>query len=129
RYGLSIGDVNATLQAAIGGQAAGNFYEQRRERNFPMVVRLAPEYRQSIDAIKHITVGVPNPAGGVYPLPIADVADVKLSSGASFIYRDNAARHIPIKFSVRDRALSSTVLETQAQIAKKLKIPSGYRLD
>jgi len=44
------------VQAAIGGQAAGNFYEQSSDRNFPIVVRLAPAFRRNIDAIKHITV-------------------------------------------------------------------------
>jgi len=44
RYGLAPGDVNATVQAAIGGQAAGNLYEDGSDRNFPMTVRLAPNY-------------------------------------------------------------------------------------
>ena len=48
------GDINATVQAAIGGQAAGNLYEDGSDRNFPIIVRLAPEYRNSLDAIRHI---------------------------------------------------------------------------
>ncbi len=48
RYGLAPGDINSTVQAAIGGQAAGNLYEDGSDRNFPMMVRLAPEYRQSL---------------------------------------------------------------------------------
>jgi cobalt-zinc-cadmium resistance protein CzcA len=61
RYGLQTGDVNATVTAAIGGQAAGNLYEDGSDRNFPIIVRLAPEYRQSLDAIEHIMIGAPNP--------------------------------------------------------------------
>ena len=52
RYGLAPGDINATVQAAIGGQAAGNLYEDGSDRNFPIIVRLAPEYRGSLDAIR-----------------------------------------------------------------------------
>jgi cobalt-zinc-cadmium resistance protein CzcA len=129
RYGLSVGDVNATAQAAIGGQETGNLYEVSSDRNFPIKVRLAPEFRQSIDAIRRITVGAPNPAGGIIPVPLSELADVNLSSGASFIYRENQERFIPIKFSVRGRDLGSTVLDAQAQIAQKVKLPSGYRLE
>jgi len=98
RYGLAPGDINSTIEAAIGGKAAGNLYEEGSDRNFPMVVRLAAKYRESLDAIRRITIGVPNPTGnGVVPIPLSDVADVKLASGASFIYRENQQRYIPIK--------------------------------
>ncbi len=50
RYGLAPGDINTTVQAAIGGQAAGNLYEEGSDRNFPIIVRLSPQYRQSLDA-------------------------------------------------------------------------------
>ena len=58
RYGLAPGDVNATVQAAIGGQAAGDVYENGSDRHFPMIVRLAPRYRENIEAIKRIPIGV-----------------------------------------------------------------------
>jgi cobalt-zinc-cadmium resistance protein CzcA len=130
RYGLSPGDINATVQAAIGGQAAGNLYEDGSDRNFPIKVRLAPEYRQSLDAIRRITIGAPNPSGnGVVQIPLTDVANVKLTSGASFIYREAQQRYIPIKFSVRGRDLGGAVLEAQDKIAEQVQLPPGYRLD
>jgi heavy metal efflux system protein len=71
RYGLAPGDINSTISAAIGGQAAGNLYEEGSDRNFPMVVRLAPNYRQSLEAIRRITIGAPNPSGsGIVPIPL-----------------------------------------------------------
>ena len=130
RYGLQPGDINSTVAAAIGGQAAGNLYEDGSDRNFPMVVRLAPSYRQSLDAIRRITIGAPNPGGsGVVPIPLSDVASVKLVSGASFIYREDQQRYIPIKFSVRNRDLGGAVLEAQQKIANEVTLPSGYRLE
>ena len=130
RYGLAPGDINSTVQAAIGGQAAGNLYEDGSDRNFPMMVRLAPEYRQSLDAIQHITIGAPNPDGtGIVPIPLTDVATVKLVSGAAFIYREQQERYIPIKFSVRGRDLGGAVLEAQQKIAERVPVPSGYRLE
>lgn len=130
RYGLAPGDINATVQAAIGGQAAGNLYEDGSDRNFPMVVRLAPNYRQSLESIKRITIGAPNPNGnGIVQIPLTDVATVKLESGASFIYREKQERYIPIKFSVRGRDLGSAVMEAQQKVAEQVKTPSGYRME
>jgi cobalt-zinc-cadmium resistance protein CzcA len=130
RYGLAIGDIDATIQAAIGGQSAGNLYEDGSDRNFPIVVRLAAEYRQSLDAIRHIAVGAPNPNGnGMVQIPMADVANIHLESGPSFIYRENQERYIPIKFNVRGRDLGSAVLEAQQKIAAAVQLPPGYRLE
>ena len=130
RYGLMPGDVNTTIAAAIGGQATGNLYEAGSDRNFPIMVRLAPQYRNSLDSIRHIVIGAPNPSGtGTVPVPLENVAKVRLVSGASFIYRENQERYIPIKFSVRGRDLGSAVLEAQQRIQKEIRIPGGYRLE
>src|SRR4030088_2250165 len=67
RYGLSPGDINATIQAAVGGQAAGDLYEEGSDRHFPMLVRLAPQYRQNMEALRRIAIGAPGPSGGVVP--------------------------------------------------------------
>ena len=129
RYGLAPGDVNTTVQAAIGGQAAGNLFEDGSDRNFPIMVRLAPEYRQSLDAIRAITIGAPAPSGtGVIPIPLSDVATVKLVSGAAFIYREGQERYIPIKFSVRGRDLGTVVTEAQRKVAESVLLPGGYHL-
>lgn len=130
RYGLAPGDINATVQAAIGGQAAGNLYEDGSDRNFPIVVRLAPEYRNSLDAIRRLTIAAPNPNGNsVIQIPLSDVADVSLISGAAFIYREQQERYIPIKFSVRGRDLGSAVLEAQQKVANLVQMPGGYRVE
>ena len=130
RYGLTPGDINTTIQAAIGGQAAGNLYEEGSDRNFPIMVRLAPQYRQSFDAIGKITIGAPNPGGsGIVQIPLLDVATVKMVSGASFIYREQQERYIPIKFSVRGRDLGGAVLEAQRKVAEQVRIPGGYRME
>jgi cobalt-zinc-cadmium resistance protein CzcA len=130
RYGLAPGDVNATVQAAIGGQAAGNLYEEGSDRNFPIMVRLAPSERQGLDAIRRLIIGAPAPNGnGTIPVPLTDVATVRLASGASFIYREGQERYIPIKFSVRGRDLGSAVLEAQQKVAQQVVIPGGYHME
>jgi cobalt-zinc-cadmium resistance protein CzcA len=130
RYGLAPGDINTTLQAAIGGTAAGNLYEHGSDRNFPIVVRLSAPYRKNLEAIRHISIGAPSPSGsGVIPIALADVADVTLVSGFSFIYRENQERYIPIEFSVRGRDLGSAVAEAQAKIESQVHLPPGSRLE
>jgi len=130
RYGLAPGDVNSVVQAAIGGQPAGNAYEEGSDRNFPIIVRLSPHFRQSLEEIRRIVIGAPNPTGtGVIPIPLSDVATVRLASGASFIYREGQERYIPIKFSVRGRDLGTTVLEAQQKVAQLVVIPGGYHTE
>ena len=129
RYGLSPGDINATIQAAIGGQAAGDVYEPGSDRHFPMIVRLAPQFRNNLDVIRRINIGAQNPNGGVVQIPLADVAQVSLVSGPSFIYREKQQRYIPIRFSVRGRDLGSTVLEAQRKVAEQVPLPGGYRME
>ncbi|SEO96420.1 cobalt-zinc-cadmium resistance protein CzcA [Rhodospirillales bacterium URHD0017] len=128
RYGLAPGDVNATVQAAIGGQAAGDVYENGSDRHFPMVVRLAPRYRENIEAIKRIPIGVQGNSG-ITQVPLSEVATVDLVSGAYYIYREQQERYVPVKFSVRGRDLGSAILEAQEQVAEKVKIPGGYRVE
>ena len=129
RYGLSPGDINATIQAAVGGQAAGDLYEPGSDRHFPLLVRLAPRYRESMDALKRIAIGTPGPSGGVVQVPLSEVSSIGLSSGAFYIFREQQQRYIPVKFSVRGRDLGGAVLEAQQLVAKEVPLPSGYHLD
>ncbi len=123
RYGLAAGDVNAIVQAAIGGQAVTNIYEG--EKTFSLVVRLMPQYRESVEAIKNIYV--PTPSGA--QVPLQDVCTIQLRSGASYVYREQNERYIPIKFSVRGRDLGSAVAEGQAKVARSVQLPEGYHAD
>jgi cobalt-zinc-cadmium resistance protein CzcA len=130
RYGLAPGDVNAVVQAAIGGQSAGDLYEGGSDRHFPMMVRLAAPFRQNLDAIRRIPIAAPGATGGgSIQIALQDVADVKLVSGAAFIYREQQQRYVPIKFSVRGRDLGSAVLEAQHAVESSVALPGGYRLE
>ena len=131
RLGLSPAEVNSTLQAAIGGESAGDLYEGGSDRHFPMIVRLAEQYRGDPDAIRRITIGMPDSSGsgGNVQIPLGDVANVQLISGPSFIYREHQERYVPIKFSVRGRDLGSAILEAQRKVSEQVQLPGGYRLE
>jgi len=130
RFGLAPGDVNAVVQTAIGGQSAGDLYEGSSDRHFPMMVRLAAPFRQNLDAIRHIPISAQAADGsGVIQVPLQDVAEVGLVSGAAFIYREQQQRYVPIKFSVRGRDLGGAVLEAQRAVEATVPLPGGYRLE
>src|SRR5207249_1950920 len=112
RYGLLVSDVNAVVQAAIGGQALTRVFEG--ERWFDLVVRFLPEYRQDTETIGNILVNTPEGAR----IPLKQLTTISMQSGAFIIYRENNERYIPIKFSVRGRDLESTVREAQARLRR-----------
>jgi cobalt-zinc-cadmium resistance protein CzcA len=128
RYGLTPGDINSTIRAAIGGDFAGELYVPNSDQHFPIIVRLTPRYRQSPEAIRDISVGIQGEKG-VMQIPLSEVATVDLVSGAAYIYREQQQRYLPIKFSVRDRDLGSTIAEAQRKIAEQVVLPPGSRLE
>lgn len=128
RYGLSPGDINSTIRVAIGGESAGELYEPGSDRHFPIMVRLAPEYRKSAEAIQNLRIGAQGP-GGITQIPLSDVASIKLVSGAAYIYREQQQRYLPIKFSVRERDLGSAIQEAQQKVAEQVRLPRGSHIE
>jgi heavy metal efflux system protein len=126
RYGLNTGDVNTVVQAALGGTTATTILEG--DRQFSLAVRLDPKYRASIDAIRTLKVAYPTPSGTNAYVPLSEIADITLDTGASFIYRERSQRYIPIKFSVRGRDLGGTVAEAQDRVNKAITLPNGYQI-
>jgi heavy metal efflux system protein len=123
RYGMLASDVNATVQAAIGGQAVTQVLDG--ERRFDVVVRFQPQYRQSLEAISNIQINSPDGER----IPLKQVAEIKKQTGASFVYREDNARYIPIKFSVRGRDLQSTIDDIQSAIKNNVQLPAGYHYE
>jgi cobalt-zinc-cadmium resistance protein CzcA len=126
RYGLNTGDVNTVVQAAMSGTNATTVLEA--DRQFAVTVRLDPKYRTSVDAIRNVKVAYQTPSGTNGYIPLSELADITLDTGASFIYRERSQRYIPIKFSVRGRDLGSTVAEAQERVASTIKLPNGYQI-
>jgi cobalt-zinc-cadmium resistance protein CzcA len=126
RYGLNVSDANAVVQAALGGTVATNLLEA--DRQFGVAVRLAPEYRNDIEKVRNLKVGVQT-ANGTAFIPLSDFASITLDTGASYIFRERNQRFVPIKFSVRGRDLAGAVEEAQERVAKNVKLPTGYRID
>jgi cobalt-zinc-cadmium resistance protein CzcA len=126
RYGLNVNELNTVIQAALGGTVATTLLEA--DRQFNVTVRLAPEYRDSIEAVRDIKVGVQTAAGNAY-IPLPELASITLDTGASYIFRERNQRFVPIKFSVRGRDLAGAVAEAEQRLARNVKLPTGYRVE
>jgi cobalt-zinc-cadmium resistance protein CzcA len=126
RYGLNTGDVNTVVQAALGGTTATTVLEG--DRQFNLQVRLDPKFRSDIDAIRTVKVAYATPSGTNGYVPLGELANITLDTGASFIYRERSQRYIPIKFSTRGRDLGSTVAEAQERVANAVHLPNGYQI-
>ena len=126
RYGLNVSDVNSVIQAALGGTVATTLLES--DRQFGVAVRLASQYRNNIDAVRDLKVGVQTPTGNAY-VPLSELAAISLDTGASYIFRERNQRFVPIKFSVRGRDLAGAVEEAQQRIGQNVKLPAGYRIE
>jgi cobalt-zinc-cadmium resistance protein CzcA len=120
RYGIAPADVNAAIQAAVGGAAISQMIEG--DRRFDITLRYPEEDRSGPDVVGRILLQTPD--GG--RVPLSQVADIAIREGSFMIYREGGRRYIPIKFSVRDRDLATTVQDLQQQIRTRIKLPPGY---
>jgi cobalt-zinc-cadmium resistance protein CzcA len=123
RYGLNTGDVTALIRAAIGGEAVTQIFQGEKE--FDLVVRLLPEYRGSIEAMRETTVTTPQ---GMH-VALGDLASFEIIDGPSTIYREDGQRYSPVKFSVRGRDLAGTVREAQEKARQAVQLPYDTHLD
>lgn len=123
RYGINVADVEAIVQAAVGGQAATQVIQG--EKLFDLVVRMQPEFRENAREIGSLLVGTP--AG--QQIPLSELADIKEASGASFIYREKNSRYIGVQYSIEGRDLEGAVAAGQHAIADvAASLPQGYQL-
>jgi cobalt-zinc-cadmium resistance protein CzcA len=124
RYGINVADVEAVVQAAVGGQAATQVIQG--EKLFDLVVRMKPEFRENAQQIGNLLVGTPSGQ----QIPLSGLSNIHEAGGASFIYRENNSRYIGVQFSIEGRDLQSTVLNGQRSIKDIAKsLPAGYRLE
>ena len=123
RYGLNVADINGVITTAIGGDVATEVVQG--EKQFDLVVRLEQKYRDNPEEIGNILVATP----GGQQLPLKEFADIKVTNGASFIYRQNNSRYIGVQFSVEGRDLAGAVEDAIQQVNQKITVPQGYHLD
>lgn len=120
RYGLSIDDINATVETAIGGTPFATTIEGRKR--FSIHLRLGQDFRNSLDKLKRIPLISPD-AGTI---PLSAVTDIRFVDGPPMITSENALLRGAVMFNVRERDLGTTVQEAIKKLNKDLKLPNGY---
>ena len=90
-----------------------------------MGVRLAEPKAQNLEAVNNIRVATADNQH----LPLSQFADIKVSKGASFIYRESNSRFVGIQFRVEGRDLASAVEDAQKKVAAAVHLPVGYTFD
>lgn len=120
RFGLNVADVQALVVNAIGGNPISKVLEG--ERTFDLSLRFPEGQRNRLDLIQRLFVDTPDGQR----IPLSMVAQVELSDGPFFIYRESGRRFIAIRFGVRDRDLGSAAAEAQKLVAEQVELPRGY---
>jgi cobalt-zinc-cadmium resistance protein CzcA len=123
RYGLNVSDINTLIGTAMGGQAATQVIQG--ERQFDMIVRMQEPFRSDENAIRNLLIATPD---GQY-MPLGQFCDIKVDSGASFIYRESNSRYIGVQFSVEGRDLAGAVGDARKRVEDAIKLPIGYKFD
>ncbi|PYL04796.1 MAG: CusA/CzcA family heavy metal efflux RND transporter, partial [Verrucomicrobia bacterium] len=135
RYGLSVGDLQETVEMAIGGKTAGEVFEG--DKRFPLIVRLPENLRTDLEALRRIPLALPtteHPYAGLNLLssppfiPLGEVADFQTTQVPNEIGRENGKRVVVVTSNVRGRDLSSFVADAQRAVHEKVQIPAGYWL-
>ncbi len=123
RYGLSVDNVNTTVEAAIGGLTFASTIEGRQR--FGISMRLGQDYRNSLEKLKRIPMNSPD--GGI--IPLSTVVNFKFADGPPMITSENALLRGAVMFNVRDRDLGSTVEEAIEKLNGNLNLPKGYFIE
>lgn len=122
RYGIAVADVDQAIETALGGKTATQLWEG--ERRFDVAVRFARADRRQLSAIRD--VAVPQPDGT--PIPLSELADVRIGEGRAAIDREGNQRFVGVKANVRGRDLGGFVREAQAAVARAVTLPAGYSI-
>ncbi len=120
RYGLNVSDVRRAVQGGIGGVVATEIIDGRKR--FPVVVRLAEEYRQTPDAIGRLLL--PTPGGA--KVTLSQVANVRVVEGPELITHEDGERMVIVQSNVRGRDLGGFAAEVRQEVSKRVQLPDGY---
>ena len=132
RYGVNVADVEEVIEVAIGGRAFSEMVEG--EKRYDIVLRLPKDLRDDPGDIARIPVDVKgHDSTPGARIPLSHLAKmIPHKAGASYIYRENNRRFIPIKFSVKGRDLASAIAEARRKVLDPrtgAMLPLGYRIE
>ena len=120
-YGLTPVEVNDFIQTAMNGDVVSEVLIG--QRTFDLLVRLQENYREDLDALKRLTLELPD--GG--KVPLQSVAHIYESGGPNTINRENVRRRVVIQCNVSGRGVVDVVQDIDARVQPiKASLPAGY---
>ena len=122
RWGINVADVEDAVQTAVGGTALTQVL--KAEEVYNLTLRYLPQYRDTREAIQDIRLLSPTGER----VSLAQLCTVREADEGSEIYRENNERYVPIKYSVRGRALGDAVKEAIQKVDAEIKLPRGYHI-
>jgi Cu(I)/Ag(I) efflux system membrane protein CusA/SilA len=122
RYGLTSGDVQDVITAAMGGMTISTAIEGLER--YPINVRYARDLRDDPSGIKQILI--PTPLGP--QIPLGEMADVKINPGPPMIQSENSRRTTSIPIAMSGRDVGSFIADAQNAISENLQLPPGYTI-
>jgi len=123
RYGLTVGDVEDVIEAAIGGAVVTQTVEGRER--YTVALRYARELRGDADALARVLV--PTPTGA--QIPLGQLARLVFRSGPPMLQEEDGQLAGLVSVDVADRPLASYVRDAQHVVAQRVVLPPGYRLE
>ncbi|QWD48343.1 efflux RND transporter permease subunit [Polynucleobacter paneuropaeus] len=123
RFGINVSDIQSLVAYSIGGAPITNVLEN--EKTFGLAVRLNVDNRNTVESIRSLLIDTADGSR----VPLTMVADVTVSDGPFYIYRETGRRYIAIKFSVRGRDLGSAVKDAQQLVKENVNLPNGYTIN
>jgi cobalt-zinc-cadmium resistance protein CzcA len=123
RHGINVSDVQDAVETAIGGKAVSQVLQG--EQRYDLVARYEAPYRDTKEAIENIRLVAPSGER----VALSQLANIKVTDGASQISREDNSRYVAIKYSVRGRDLGSAVEEAMSAVKAQVKLPVGYHID
>lgn len=123
-YGLSLKEAQDQAMGAVGGDNVSTALVGRER--YPIQVRLAPDFRQSVDTIKRVLISTPTGA----QIPLSEIAQVKINEGASMIRDENASLvgYVYVDIDQAKIDIGTFVERAKSVVEKNVKVPSGYTL-
>jgi len=123
RYGLSIADVQNTIQTAIGGENVTRTVEGRER--YPVNVRYEQDFRKDLPAIGRVVINTPTGA----QVPLSELAAISIRSGPSMIRDEDGhlAGYVYVDTATPD--IGGYVDRARAAVASAVSLPPAYTLD
>ncbi len=122
RYGLTVGDVQAVITTAIGGETVTTTVEGRER--YPVNVRYKRELRDDPDRLKRVLI--PTPSGA--QIPLGQIAEMNITQGPPSITDEAGSLAGLVSVAVSGRDLRGYVEDAQRAVRERVLLPAGYRL-